>query len=201
MAIEYISKAGALYIVTKMKELLSKKVDAVDGKTLTTNDFTTAEKNKLEGIATGATKVIVDASLSSSTNAIQNKAVNTALGGKAPLSSPTFTGTPKAPTALEGNNTTQIATTAFVTNAVGKAISGVTGIKFEKVESLPASGKDGVIYLVPNSSSISKNIYDEYIWTGSAFEKIGTTEQDLSGYLKSSDLVEVSNGEIDAMFK
>lgn len=34
--------------------------------------------------------------------------------GSAPLASPTFTGTPAAPTATPGTNTTQIATTAFV---------------------------------------------------------------------------------------
>lgn len=37
---------------------------------------------------------------------------------KAPLASPTFTGTPAAPTASGGTNTTQIATTAFVTAAI-----------------------------------------------------------------------------------
>lgn len=43
------------------------------------------------------------------------------ISGKANLASPTFTGTPKAPTASAGTNTTQIATTAFVQTAVGKA--------------------------------------------------------------------------------
>lgn len=38
---------------------------------------------------------------------------------KAETASPTFTGTPVAPTASAGTNTTQIATTAFVANAVG----------------------------------------------------------------------------------
>ena len=37
---------------------------------------------------------------------------------RAPLTSPVFTGTPTAPTATAGTNTTQIATTAFVQNAV-----------------------------------------------------------------------------------
>ncbi len=37
-----------------------------------------------------------------------------ALNLKAPLASPTFTGTPAAPTAAPGTNTTQLATTAFV---------------------------------------------------------------------------------------
>lgn len=41
--------------------------------------------------------------------------------GAAPLASPTFTGTPAAPTAAGGTNTTQIATTAFVTAAVAAA--------------------------------------------------------------------------------
>jgi len=36
----------------------------------------------------------------------------------APLASPTFTGTPAAPTASPGTNTTQLATTAFVTAAL-----------------------------------------------------------------------------------
>ena len=40
------------------------------------------------------------------------------LAAKAALASPTFTGTPAAPTAASGTNTTQIATTAFVAAAV-----------------------------------------------------------------------------------
>jgi hypothetical protein len=44
--------------------------------------------------------------------------IATAVATKADLSSPTLTGTPAAPTATEGTNTTQLATTAFVTAAV-----------------------------------------------------------------------------------
>ncbi|EQZ89439.1 phage tail protein [Escherichia coli] len=42
----------------------------------------------------------------------------------APKESPTLTGTPKAPTPAEGNNTTQIATTAFVQAAITALING-----------------------------------------------------------------------------
>ncbi|HAW3418418.1 TPA: phage tail protein [Escherichia coli] len=42
----------------------------------------------------------------------------------APKSSPTFTGTPKAPTPAAGNNTTQLATTAFVQAALKAVING-----------------------------------------------------------------------------
>lgn len=46
------------------------------------------------------------------------EAIETAMATKADLASPTFTGTPKAPTAAAGTNTTQLATTAFVNYAV-----------------------------------------------------------------------------------
>ena len=51
---------------------------------------------------------------------------------KADIASPEFTGTPKAPTATAGTNTTQIATTEFVTAAVAAAISAL-------VDSSPAA--------------------------------------------------------------
>jgi hypothetical protein len=45
-------------------------------------------------------------------------AVSNAIASKANINSPTFTGTPAAPTASSGSNTTQLATTAFVTAAL-----------------------------------------------------------------------------------
>lgn len=48
----------------------------------------------------------------------------TLLSQKAPLSSPNFTDVPTAPTASPGTNTTQLATTAFVTAAVAAAGGG-----------------------------------------------------------------------------
>lgn len=43
------------------------------------------------------------------------------LAAKANLASPAFTGTPTAPTAAAGTNTTQIATTAFVATVAAAA--------------------------------------------------------------------------------
>lgn len=48
------------------------------------------------------------------TTAMTQKATTDALALKAPLASPALTGTPTAPTASTGTNTTQLATTAFV---------------------------------------------------------------------------------------
>lgn len=64
----------------------------------------------------------------SGTSKWNNVAAATALSnmGGAPLASPTFTGTPAAPTATGGTNTTQLATTAFVTSAISTLVSGMT---------------------------------------------------------------------------
>jgi hypothetical protein len=46
------------------------------------------------------------------------------ISSKADINSPTFTGTPLAPTPAPGTNTTQIATTAYVTTALANLING-----------------------------------------------------------------------------
>ena len=66
----------------------------------------------------------IDSELSStSANPVQNKAVSSALDKKAPLASPQLTGSPTAPTPTAGSNNTQLATTAFVQNAVNAAVT------------------------------------------------------------------------------
>lgn len=54
----FLNEDGVLYLWSKIKSLVSSaistKVDKVSGKGLSTNDYTTTEKNKLAGIASGA---------------------------------------------------------------------------------------------------------------------------------------------------
>jgi hypothetical protein len=50
-------------------------------------------------------------------------AIQTAVNTKADVNSPTFTGTPAAPTASAATNTTQISTTAYVTAAITAALA------------------------------------------------------------------------------
>lgn len=74
------SKVGDKSVSEQITTGIANKVDKVDGKGLSTNDYTTAEKNKLAGIAEGANKTIVDSAMSStSTNPVQNKVVNAAI--------------------------------------------------------------------------------------------------------------------------
>ena len=67
-------------LVSALPFIDNNKVDKVTGKGLSTNDYTTTEKNKLAGIAEGANKTVVDTALSaSSTNPVQNKVINAAI--------------------------------------------------------------------------------------------------------------------------
>ena len=78
-------------------------------------------------------------------------------------------------------------------------ISGITGVSFEIVQTLPQTGVVGTIYLLANGGS-APNIYDEYIWVNNTFEKIGTTDIDLSGYVQDSDITIVTNAQINSLF-
>lgn len=55
-------------------------------------------------------------------------AIASAISSKANTESPTLTGTPAAPTASVGSNTTQIANTSFVTTAINNIQTFVTGM-------------------------------------------------------------------------
>lgn len=68
------------YTESEIDGKLDDKVNKVSGKDLSTNDYTTNEKNKLAGIDDGANKTVVDSALNeSSTNPVQNKVINAAI--------------------------------------------------------------------------------------------------------------------------
>lgn len=71
-----LDKTGLTRFWQHIVARLGTKVDKVEGKGLSTNDFTTEEKNKLAAIENEATKTIVDSTLSfSSSNPVQNTVI------------------------------------------------------------------------------------------------------------------------------
>lgn len=208
------------------------------GKGLSSNDYTSAEKTKLSGIAEGANKyvhpsytaqksglykVTVDASghvsattavakaditglgipaqdttyadATTSTHGLMSAADKTKLDGVATgaqankIESVKVNGTALTPDSSKAVNVDLSAyvKSADVTKEIASAVSGVTQIDYSVVEALPSTGKKGVIYLVANSGS-GNNIYDEYIYINSKFEKLGSREMDLSSYAKKTDI-------------
>ena len=208
------------------------------GKGLSTNDYTNADKTKLNGVAEGANKyvhpsytaqksglykVTVDASghvsattavakaditglgipaqdttyadATTSTHGLMSAADKTKLDGVATgaqankIESVKVNGTALTPDSSKAVNVdlSAYAKSADVTKEIASAVSGVTQIDYSVVEALPSTGKKGVIYLVANSGS-GNNIYDEYIYINSKFEKLGSREMDLSSYAKKTDI-------------
>ena len=67
---------------------------------------------------------------------------------------------------------------------VDDIVSTISTLSFQVVSALPTEDiKTNVIYLVPSTTSSGQNIYDEYIYINSTWEKIGSTSVDLSNYL------------------
>ena len=84
---------------------------------------------------------------------------------KADIASPTLTGTPKAPTASAGTNTTQIATTEFVQTAVSNGIAASDALIFKgtigangTVTTLPDTYKTGWTYRVVSAGTYAGQI-------------------------------------------
>nr|DAQ05997.1 MAG TPA: hypothetical protein [Caudoviricetes sp.] len=83
-----------------------------------------------------------------------------------------------------------------VNGLINSAVGKITSFEYKIVESLPvvANGKKGVIYLIAHSGSTNQNSYDEYIFlpadgsTAARYEKIGTTDIDLTPYAKKTEI-------------
>ena len=87
-----------------------------------------------------------------------------------------------------------------VTTAINAAIAGISGIQFEIVQTLPATGDPGTIYLVPAGQSVTGDIYEEWIYLNSAWEKLGTTAVNLQGYTEWDSTTETLSADGNAIY-
>lgn len=224
------------------------KVDKVDGKGLSTNDYTTAEKNKLAaieanannyslptasastlgGIKVGSNLTITNGVLSADAQAVDDatqsasglmsSADKTKLDGidasadvnvieTVKVNGTALTVTSKSVNVTVPTNNNQLTngagyqTASDVTSAISSAIGDLEGVTFSVVQSLPVTGDSSVIYLVADTHSDSNDSYDEYIWlsSSSTYEKIGNTDVDLSAYYNTTNLVAITDSEINTI--
>ena len=90
----------------------------------------------------------------------------------------------------ELENDQKFQTEQQVTDAIGEAIGRVLQFNIEVVDALPevSAAKTHTIYLVKKAGDpVGSDIYDEYLLIEGAFEHIGSTDVDLSGYLTKAD--------------
>lgn len=213
---EYITKdvndLSNYMLTTDIITALNQKVDKVSGKGLSTNDFTNADKTKLEGIEVGAqvNKVnsvngqVGDVTITTPTKTsdLTNDS-NFATVSQIPtnnnqlVNGARYITTASLPTKLSDlsndtgfitnsvNNLTNyyLKTETYTKQEVNQLIADIPKFKVQIVQALPQTGEAMVLYLVPKVST-APDIYDEYIWieTSESFELIGTTAVDLTGY-------------------
>ena len=175
-------KTVSLTIPTKVSDLTNDSNFASDASYVhTDNNYTTTEKNKLAGIAAGADENVIETvKVNGSSLTVSNKAVDITV----PTNNNQLT------------NGAGYQTASDVTSAISAAVGQITGFSFSVVESLPASGAEGIIYLVAHSHDTDDG-YDEYIWVNNAFEKLGHSDINLSGYVETTDVI--SNADIDTI--
>lgn len=201
MAIEYLDKSGLTLLISKIKAALGGKVDVVSGKGLSTNDYTNAEKSKLSDIASGAqVNVIESVKVNGTALTPSNKSVDVTV----PTKVSQLTNDSEFQTSTQVNSIVTgkgYQTQSQVQSLINSAVGNITSIRYEKVTSLPATGSNGVIYLVAHSHG-TQDIYDEYIWFSETktYEKIGNTDIDLSAYVKKSELTAITTNDLNTMW-
>ena len=203
------------YFKTKEDELIAKKVDKETGKGLSTNDYTTDEKNKLAGIATGAdvstiTGIQVNGTTQSPVNKIvnitvptDNKNLNNGAGYQTAANVKTTVEAYGYQTAANVQSKIEsygYQTASQVDSAIQSAAGSYLKNDYKVVDALPETGDKSYIYLVKDTHSDSNDAYDEYIWNRDAWEKIGNTDVNLSGYMAKDDYPLAETTDIDALF-
>lgn len=181
---KYSDLSGRPTIPTKLTDLTNDGNFVSDANYIhTDNNFTTTLKDKLSGIATGAqVNTIETIKVNGTALTPTDKAVNITVPTKV----------------SQLTNDSKYQTDTQVTTAINKALAGISGIEFKIVDSLPATGDKGTIYLKAHTHGAQDN-YDEYVYVNNKWEKIGNTDIDLSNYVTFDDLIAITNTEIDAI--
>ena len=164
---------------------LSGKVDKVQGKQLSTEDYTTAEKDKLGNIEANAEVNLIDTvEVDGSALVITGKTVNI----------PGATASVKGVVLLTDDPESEAANTAATPTAIRAALANFGG--FMVVELDPETGKPDVdepstkyIYLTKEEDSGKEDPYTEWIYVVPEqgephWDIIGTATVDLSGYVQ-----------------
>ncbi|MBR2258214.1 MAG: hypothetical protein IJ899_12960 [Blautia sp.] len=157
---KYLDLDGLRYFNQKLTEVFAGKVDKVEGKVLSTNDYTQEEKEKLSGIAAGAEANVIEAI---SVNGTAQQAVSKGVDITVPTNNNQLA------------NGAGYQTASDVSDAIDAALAGITSLTYTVVEALPPAGEPGVIYLIASPRGTDDG-FDEYIYVDGDFEKLGYSD-------------------------
>lgn len=161
--LKYTDDNGLLYLIGKIKTLVGTKVDKVEGKGLSTNDFTTEEKTKLATLQN-----YDDTSISNRVTTLENAGYQT-----------------------QSQVQTLINSSLSSVMTYKGTVANYTDLPSENVAV-------GDTYNITNASA-NNNAGDNATWNGTTWDILGSNI-DLSSYLQRSELVAITNNEIDTMW-
>lgn len=84
---------------------------------------------------------------------------------------------------------TNIYTKTETDSAIATAIARADHLSREIVAALPETAKENVIYMVRREGGTGQDVYNEYMYINGAWEIIGDTSVDLTGYAKTEDIL------------
>lgn len=230
MSINYIDKGGLLYFFTKIKTFLSNTyVEKESGKGLSSNDYTSAEKTKLAGISAGAQVNVIESLSVNGINATikSKKATVTIPSGS--IDSISVNGTAQTIDSNKNVDIAVPTDNSQLTNGAGfQTASDVNAIVDNKLSSVYIAKGSVAFANLPSLEKAhlgwTYNVTDAFTTTANFVEGEGKSYPagtnvtivqsatntykydvlagfvDTSGLLAESDLVAVTNTEIDAMF-
>lgn len=84
------------------------------------------------------------------------------------------------------------ATKKYVDDSIVSAIGDIVSFGVELVDELPTENiSTSTVYMVPSTKTEEQNVKDEYLYTGTEWELIGTTKVDLSNYYNKQEVDEM----------
>lgn len=119
---------------------------------------------------------------------VEFNAIATAISSKADAESPTFTGTPVAPTAAPGTNTTQLATTAFVKTAVDNFVVTSSDIQNDAITTAKIANDAVTTDKIADNAVTTANIVNDAITTDKIINDAVTSNKIINGAITPSKL-------------
>ena len=81
----------------------------------------------------------------------------------------------------------------YINNAIGEISLDGFDIQIEQDRSiLNSEGQEKIIYFVPKTTAATQDGYDEYVYINNSWEKVGSTDIDMSAYALKSEIPDVS---------
>lgn len=180
----YLDDNGLLYFWQKLKTILASKVDVETGKGLSTNDFTTAEKNKLSGLS--------NYSLPTATASVLG---GVKIGDNLTMTNGVLSGTPDTTYGVATSSANGLFSSSDKSKLDKFSEASAYALKSDITNMYKYKGSVAAVSNLPTSGNSIGDVYNveatgmNYAWSGTAWDSLG----------EIFTLTGITNSEIDTI--